>query len=130
WMPTASQIEEADQREKLNGLLIASPANPTGTMLEPTRLAEITELCRRRGIWFISDEIYHGLTYGVPEATALQYSNDVVVINSFSKYFSMTGWRVGWMVVPEGLIRAVERLAQNLYISPPAVAQVAALGAF
>ena len=130
WMPTAAQIEDADERQKLQGLLIASPANPTGTMLEPERLAEITALCRRRGIWFISDEIYHGLTYGVPEATALQFSDDVVVINSFSKYFSMTGWRVGWMVVPEGMVRSVERLAQNLYISPPAVAQVAALGAF
>jgi aspartate/methionine/tyrosine aminotransferase len=130
WMPTAQQIEEADSQSKLAGLLIASPANPTGTMLEPQRLAEITALCKRRGIWFVSDEIYHGLTYGMPEASALQYSDDVVVINSFSKYFSMTGWRVGWMVVPDGLVRTVERLAQNLYISPPAVAQVAALGAF
>lgn len=130
WMPTAQQIADADDAAKLQGLLIASPANPTGTMLEPNRLAEITDLCRRRGIWFVSDEIYHGLTYGVPEATALQFSDDVIVINSFSKYFSMTGWRVGWMVVPDGLVRAVERLAQNLYISPPAVAQVAALGAF
>ncbi len=130
WMPTAAQIEEADERSKLAGLLIASPANPTGTMLEPQRLAEIAALCKRRGIWFISDEIYHGLTYGLAEATALQFSDDVVVINSFSKFFSMTGWRVGWMVVPEGLVRTVERLAQNLYISPPAIAQVAALGAF
>ncbi len=102
WMPTASQVEDLDQQQKLNGLLIASPANPTGTMLEPDRLAEIVSTCRRRGIWFISDEIYHGLTYGVPEATALQHSDDVVVINSFSKFFSMTGWRVGWMVVPDG----------------------------
>ena len=99
-------------------------------MLEPQRLAEIADLCKRRGIWFVSDEIYHGLTYGVPEATALQFSNDVVVINSFSKFFSMTGWRVGWMVVPDGLVRTVERLAQNLYIAPPAISQVAALGAF
>jgi aspartate/methionine/tyrosine aminotransferase len=130
WMPTSSQVEEAAVQQGLAGLLIASPANPTGTMLEPERLAEIVEACRRRGVWFISDEIYHGLTYGVPEATALQFSDDVVVINSFSKYFSMTGWRVGWMVVPPSLVRTMERLAQNLYISPPAVAQVAALGAF
>jgi aspartate/methionine/tyrosine aminotransferase len=130
WMPTAGQVEEAAVQQGLAGLLIASPANPTGTMLEPERLAEIVETCRRRGVWFISDEIYHGLTYGVPEATALQFSDDVVVINSFSKYFSMTGWRVGWMVVPPSLVRTMERLAQNLYISPPAVAQVAALGAF
>ena len=130
WMPTAAQIDEAAARHDLAGLLIASPANPTGTMLEPERLAEIIAICRKRGLWFISDEIYHGLTYGMPEATALQFSDDVVVINSFSKYFSMTGWRVGWMVVPPGLVRTMERLAQNLYISPPAVAQVAALGAF
>lgn len=130
WMPTAAQIDEAAAANDLAGLLIASPANPTGTMLEPERLAEIIATCRKRGVWFISDEIYHGLTYGMPEATALQFSDDVVVINSFSKYFSMTGWRVGWMVVPPGLVRTMERLAQNLYISPPAVAQVAALGAF
>ncbi len=130
WMPTAAQIDEAAAQNDLAGLLIASPANPTGTMLEPERLAEIVATCRRRGLWFISDEIYHGLAYGMPEATALQFSDDVVVINSFSKYFSMTGWRVGWMVVPPGLVRTMERLAQNLYISPPAVAQVAALGAF
>ena len=85
---------------------------------------------RRHGLWFISDEIYHGLTWGVPQETALRYSADAIVINSFSKYFSMTGWRVGWMVVPENLVRTVERLAQNLYICPPAIAQVAALGAF
>jgi aspartate/methionine/tyrosine aminotransferase len=130
WMPTATQIDEAAIRHGLAGLLIASPANPTGTMLEPKRLAEIAAIARRRRLWFISDEIYHGLTWGLPQATALQFSDDVVVINSFSKYFSMTGWRVGWMVVPPALVRTVERLAQNLYISPPAVSQVAALGAF
>ena len=130
WMPTAGQIEEAAEREGLAGLLIASPANPTGTMLEPERLGSIIEVCRRHGVWFVSDEIYQGLTWGLPEATALQFSDQAIVINSFSKYFSMTGWRVGWMIVPDGLVRTVERLAQNLYISPPAVAQVAALGAF
>ncbi len=130
WMPTASQIEAAAAEHDLAGLLIASPANPTGTMLEPARLEEIATLAKRRGLWFVSDEIYHGLTWGLPQASALQFSDDAIVINSFSKYFSMTGWRVGWMVVPEGLVRTVERLAQNLYISPPAVSQVAALGAF
>ena len=130
WMPTAAQIEAAAAAHDLAGLLVASPANPTGTMLEPARLAEICALAKRRGLWFVSDEIYQGLTWGLPQATALQFSDDVVVINSFSKYFSMTGWRVGWMVVPPGLVRTVERLAQNLYISPPAVSQVAALGAF
>ncbi len=130
WMPTAAAIEAAADEHDLAGLLIASPANPTGTMLEPDRLAEIATVAKRRKLWFVSDEIYHGLTWGLPQATALQFSDDVVVINSFSKYFSMTGWRVGWMVVPPALVRTVERLAQNLYISPPAVSQVAALGAF
>jgi len=130
WMPTASQVDEAISRQSLSGLLIASPSNPTGTVIEPQRLSDIIDVCRRRGTWFISDEIYHGLTYERPGETALRYSDDVVVINSFSKYFSMTGWRVGWMVVPDRLVRTVERLAQHFYISPPAVAQVAALGAF
>ena len=130
WMPTARQIEDAARREALAGLVIASPANPTGTMLEPGRLAEIAAACRRNGIWLVSDEIYHGLTYGLPEETALAHSASAIVINSFSKYFSMTGWRVGWLVVPEDLVRPIERLAQNLYISPPTVAQVAAIGAF
>jgi len=132
WMPTVEQIDEASSGSGggLDGLLLASPANPTGTMLEPERLAEIARLAERRGFWFISDEIYHGLTYGMRADTALRYSSDTVVINSFSKFFSMTGWRIGWMVVPERLVRPIERLAQNLYISPPAVSQVAALGAF
>lgn len=128
WMPTVEQIGAV--AGEIAGVLIASPANPTGTMLEPERLAAITELCRKRDLWFISDEIYHGLTFERPARTALSYSDDIIVINSFSKYFSMTGWRVGWMVVPEYLVATVERLAQNLYICPPAVAQTAALGAF
>jgi len=130
WMPTPEAIAGMAEREKARGLLLASPANPTGTMLAPDRLAEIIRTCQRSGMWFISDEIYHGLAYGLPQQTALAVSDDVIVINSFSKYFSMTGWRVGWMVVPDRLVRAVERLAQNLYISPPAVSQIAALGAF
>jgi aspartate/methionine/tyrosine aminotransferase len=130
WMPTPDAVDAAIGREGLKGVLLASPSNPTGTMLEPARLAAIVEVCRDRRAWFVSDEIYHGLTFGLTAATALATSDDVVVINSFSKYFSMTGWRVGWMVVPERLVRPIERLAQNLYISPPAIAQVAALGAF
>jgi aspartate/methionine/tyrosine aminotransferase len=130
WMPTPQLIEEAAQRDRIAGLVLASPSNPTGTMLEPGRLAEIAAACRRNGIWLVSDEIYHGLTYAMPEETALAHSDDAIVVNSFSKYFSMTGWRVGWLVVPEALVRTVERLAQNLYISPPAIAQVAAIGAF
>ncbi len=130
WMPTAAQIDAAGRDRDVAGLVVASPANPTGTMLEPQRLAEIAAACRRAGIWLVSDEIYHGLTYGMAEETALAHSDDAVVVNSFSKYFSMTGWRIGWLVVPPVLVRPIERLAQNLYISPPTVAQVAALGAF
>ena len=130
WMPTLTQVEQSIERDRLDGVLIASPANPTGTMMEPDRLSAIARACRDRGVWFISDEIYHGLSYGLPDKTALSFSDDAIVINSFSKYFSMTGWRVGWMVMPERLLAAVERLAQNLYISPPAVAQIAAIGAF
>lgn len=130
WMPTEEMISQAAQALPLHGLLLASPANPTGTMLSPERLREILGLCDRLGLWFISDEIYHGLVYEAREATALAFSDRAIVINSFSKYYSMTGWRVGWMVVPEALVRPVERLAQNLYIAPPAVSQIAALGAF
>jgi aspartate/methionine/tyrosine aminotransferase len=130
WMPTATQIDLASERSGLDGVLIASPANPTGTMLEPSRLTGLVEVCQRRKLWFISDEIYHGLTYSLRAETALRYTDDVVVVNSFSKYFSMTGWRIGWMIVPLGLVRVIERIAQNLYISAPAVSQVAAIGAF
>ena len=130
WMPTAAQIGEARRNQGIAGLVVASPANPTGTMLEPERLAEIAAACRSSGVWFVSDEIYHGLSYGMAEETALAHAPGAVVVNSFSKYFSMTGWRVGWLIVPPDLVRPIERLAQNLYISPPAVAQVAALGAF
>jgi aspartate/methionine/tyrosine aminotransferase len=130
WMPTAAQIEAAAAGSALAGLVIASPANPTGTMLEGSRLPEIVAACRRHGVRLVADEIYHGLTYGAVEETALAHSADAIVINSFSKYFSMTGWRVGWLVVPQALVRPIERLAQNLYISPPTVAQVAAIGAF
>jgi len=130
WMPTTAQIEAADESHDLAGLLIASPNNPTGTMLTRQRMGEIVSLCERRKIWFISDEIYHGLVYDEPAQSALAYSDNVIVINSFSKYFSMTGWRVGWMVVPEALLRVIERLAQNLYIAAPTASQVAALAAF
>lgn len=113
----------------VDGLLIASPANPSGTVIDERELKAIVEVCARRGVKLISDEIYHGITYGAHAQTALAYSNDVVVINSFSKFFSMTGWRIGWMVVPESLVRPIERLTQNFYISPPTISQVAALAA-
>jgi aspartate/methionine/tyrosine aminotransferase len=99
-------------------------------MLSPERMGDLTRACRAHGVRLISDEIYHGLTYERPAQTALAHSDDAIVVNSFSKYFSMTGWRIGWMVMPEALVRGVERLAQNLYISPPSIAQAAALGAF
>ena len=104
WMPTAEDIAALAARDpSLSGVLIASPANPTGTMLEPGRLADIAQLTEQRGLWFISDEIYHGLTYERRAETALSFSADAIVVNSFSKYFSMTGWRVGWMIVPDAL---------------------------
>ncbi len=127
WMPTVAQMEEAGP---VRGLLVASPNNPTGTMIEPERLAALAAHCDANGQWLISDEIYHGLTYERPAETALKYSDRTIVINSFSKYFSMTGWRIGWMVVPEALIETVQRLAQNLFICAPAISQAAALGAF
>jgi aspartate/methionine/tyrosine aminotransferase len=129
WMPTASDVDRLGA-ERVAGLLLASPNNPTGTMAVGPRLAEIAGACRRQGMWLISDEIYHGLEYGTPAETALSHAGEAIVVNSFSKYFSMTGWRVGWLVVPEALTRTIERLAQNLYISPPAISQIAALGAF
>jgi aspartate/methionine/tyrosine aminotransferase len=115
----------------IDGLIVASPANPTGTMLPPDELYAIARYCEMHGIRMVSDEIYHGLTYGsVAAATALAASDEVIVVNSFSKYFSMTGWRLGWMVVPPALLRAVECLAQNFFISPPTLSQHAALAAF
>lgn len=130
WMPTVAALSALDREEKIDGLLIASPANPTGTMIEPDRLAELIGYCDRNGIWFVSDEIYHGLTYERPATSALAVSDNAIVINSFSKYHAMTGWRIGWLIVPPSLVRVFERLQQNLFISAPAVSQVAALGAF
>lgn len=115
---------------KIDGVIVASPANPTGTMLAPEELAALARYCRERGMRLVSDEIYHGIVYGKTAATALATSDDVIVVNSFSKYFSMTGWRLGWMVVPPDMLRVIECLAQNLFISPPALAQHAAIAAF
>jgi len=129
YQPTLAELETAHAATPLAGLLVASPANPTGSMLSAARLEEIVGWCADRDIGFFSDEIYHGITYGQRAETALAYSDNIIVINSFSKYFSMTGWRVGWLVVPEEMIRPIERLAQNLFISPPAVSQIAAIAA-
>ena len=111
------------------GLMVASPANPTGTMLDRAAMSALIDLCADRGAAFISDEIYHGIEYEARAVTALELTDETYVINSFSKYFSMTGWRVGWMVVPPDHVRLVERLAQNMFICPPHASQVAALAA-
>jgi aspartate/methionine/tyrosine aminotransferase len=129
WMPDARDLERLAGEEPA-GLLLASPNNPTGTMAVGPRLGELADACRRRRLWLISDEIYHGLEYDEPAVTAIAHWPAAIVVNSFSKYFSMTGWRIGWLVVPEALVRTIERLAQNLYISPPTISQLAALGAF
>jgi len=123
------QLVPDDLPDGLAGLMVASPANPTGTMLDRAALADLMAAMAGRGGAFISDEIYHGIEYDRKAVSALEISDEVYVINSFSKYYSMTGWRVGWMVVPEDQIRVVERLAQNMFICPPHVGQVAALAA-
>jgi aspartate/methionine/tyrosine aminotransferase len=129
FQPTLAMLERMDPRP--DGLIVASPCNPAGTMLAPEELRDIARWCHAEGVRLISDEIYHGLTWGtVAESTAAAFSDSAVVVNSFSKYFSMTGWRIGWLVLPEDLSRPVECLAQNMFISAPHVAQVAAEAAF
>ncbi len=113
-----------------DGVIVASPCNPAGTMLHRDELAAIALWCDRNGVRLISDEIYHGLNYDSPIASAAEFSGSAVVVNSFSKYFSMTGWRVGWLVLPPEMVRPVERLAQNLFISAPYISQIAAEAAF
>ena len=127
YQPNPELLAEAGP---LDGLVIASPANPTGTMIAAGNLARLAGWCRDRGIRLVSDEIYHGITYEAPAATARAHGPEVVVVNSFSKYYSMTGWRLGWMLAPPDLARSVECLAQNLYISPPALSQLAAIPVF
>ncbi len=114
----------------LDGLILASPSNPTGTMLGRAELSDLVDYCAARGMRLISDEIYHGIAYEAPAVSALELTEEAIVINSFSKYYSMTGWRLGWMVLPEDLLRPVECLAQNLFISPPTLSQIAAEAAF
>lgn len=133
-IPTASEnrlqpVPDDLAGVEMEGLIVASPGNPSGTMLDRPALAALMDHCAGRGISFISDEIYHGLHYGDRAVSALEIGQDCHVINSFSKYFSMTGWRVGWMVVPEDQVRLVERLAQNMFICPPHASQIAALAA-
>jgi aspartate/methionine/tyrosine aminotransferase len=123
-------LEELD--EPVAGLIVASPANPTGTVLDPAELAALAAWCEGNGVQFVSDEIYHGIGYpGSPATTcAWSTSREAIVVNSFSKYFSMTGWRLGWLVVPPRLRRAVDRLTGNFTVCPPALPQHAALAAF
>ncbi len=130
WAMSVDALLDAHRDKPLKGVLVASPANPTGTMMRAQALAALVAAAEGEGIRFISDEIYHGLDYAFPAETAVKLSEDAVIINSFSKYFCMTGWRVGWMVVPEALVRPVERLQQNLAISVPTLSQIAATAAF
>ena len=128
--PTPAMLEAAHRERPISGLLFASPANPTGAVIAPEALATLIEGARDLGIAVISDEIYHRLAYDHADVSALAFDPDVTVVNSFSKYYCMTGWRVGWMVLPERLVRPVERIAQSLYISAPELSQRAAVRAF
>jgi aspartate/methionine/tyrosine aminotransferase len=128
FQPTVAMLEALDPLP--DGLIVASPCNPAGTMLHRDELAALARWCHEHGVRLVSDEIYHGLHYDSPIATAAAFSPSAIVVNSFSKYFSMTGWRVGWMVLPEDLCRPAERLAQNMFISAPHIAQVTAEAAF
>jgi len=122
-------VPEDFSGKDLAGLIVASPANPSGTMLNRDTLAALIKTCQAKNMSFISDEIYHGIQYEGRAVSALEISDEVYVINSFSKYFSMTGWRLGWMIVPDDHVRTIERLAQNMFICAPHAAQVAALAA-
>lgn len=128
FQPTPGILAKA--RQPFDGLILASPSNPAGTMVNRDQIRELADFCADRRVRLISDEIYHGITYEMKAETALAFSDEAVVINSFSKYFSMTGWRLGWMVVPASLLRSVECLAQNLFISPPTLSQIAGVAAF
>ncbi len=133
YQPTVALLEAARAAaggRPPDGLIVASPANPTGCMVPDEEFATLVAYCHEHGIRIVSDEIYHGITFDRSARSVLDWTDDAIVINSFSKYFSMTGWRLGWMVVPPDLLRAVECLAQNLFISPPTLSQLAAVAAF
>ncbi|MCO5092986.1 aminotransferase class I/II-fold pyridoxal phosphate-dependent enzyme [Bosea sp. (in: a-proteobacteria)] len=127
---TPELIERAHREKPLAGVLTMSPANPTGVVMAPGAIADVAACCRRLRLWYISDEIYHGLTYETPATTALAADPEAIIVNSFSKYYCMTGWRVGWLVVPPRLVRTIERLQQNFSISVPYLSQVAGEAAF
>jgi aspartate/methionine/tyrosine aminotransferase len=128
WQLTAEVLEAVPGR--LDGVVVASPSNPTGSMLDAAEIARLEAWCETRGVRLVSDEIYHGISFGKKAATAAGRGPHTIVVNSFSKYYAMTGWRLGWMVVPSDLLRAVECLQQNLFISPPTLSQVAAEAVF
>ena len=128
WMPDLDSL--ATEGNLPDGLLLASPANPTGVVMRDDELKAVCEWCEKYGVRLIMDEIYHGLTFGSTTASALAYSDSAIIINSFSKYFCMTGWRLGWMVIPDDLVAVSERLAQNLYISAATLNQIGAIAAF
>jgi aspartate/methionine/tyrosine aminotransferase len=128
FQPTVELLDSLAQ--PVDGLIIASPSNPAGTIIDEESLAELCAYCAQKGIRLISDEIYHGITFGPKAISALAFPTQGIVINSFSKYFAMPGWRLGWMVVPEDLLGSVERLAQNLFISAPGLSQHAAIAVF
>jgi aspartate/methionine/tyrosine aminotransferase len=127
--PESLEAAQSENGVRLKGVLLASPANPTGTVTGRKALTALAEYCSTNSIAFISDEIYHGLTFANEETTALELTDEAIVINSFSKYYCMTGWRIGWMVLPERLVRPIERVAQSLYISAPELSQIAATAA-
>ena len=130
FQPTAALLDRAREEGPLHGLIVASPSNPAGTMLKKAQLEDLCSYCSEHEIRLISDEIYHGITFEEPATSALACADQPIVINSFSKYFSMTGWRLGWMVMPDDLARSIECLSQNVYISPPTLSQVAGVAAF
>jgi aspartate/methionine/tyrosine aminotransferase len=130
FQPNPELLDRTAVSGPLDGLIVASPSNPTGTMIQADEFKALVDYCEKKSIRLISDEIYHGITYGNTAETALKFSKNSIVINSFSKYFSMTGWRLGWMIVPNDLQRSIECLAQNLFISPPTLSQFAAIKAF
>lgn len=128
YQPTVEHLEKL--KGQIDGLIICSPANPTGTIISSDELAKIAKWCEKNDVRLFSDEVYHGITYEEPAETSVKFSDKAVVLNSFSKYFAMTGWRLGWLVLPEETVDAIKRLAENLFVSPPTLAQHAALEIF
>ncbi|MCF6343985.1 MAG: aminotransferase class I/II-fold pyridoxal phosphate-dependent enzyme [Devosiaceae bacterium] len=127
WQLSAKDVAQAYKKQPFDGLLFASPANPTGACISENELEKIILVCKKLNILLISDEIYHGLEYGTPSKSALNFTNDAIVVNSFSKYFCMTGYRIGWLIMPKNLVKKAEMLQQNMYISAPTLSQKAAI---